>query len=92
MLWLWYWGYCRKDLKYEVAQMTDTPGVFLLNLKLPVQQVPHTLLLVTNNTGEKGVFPGRSGLSETGCDPHGHLMGRTVCLEAQGWKAKGHGG
>lgn len=22
MLWLWHWGYCRKDLKYEVAQMT----------------------------------------------------------------------
>lgn len=52
-----------------------------MTLKLPVQQVTHTLYTVTNNTRSKGVFQGRSGTSKTGWNPHVHWTGRKVCLE-----------
>lgn len=68
----------RRDFKYGVAHITNTIGVFLLDLKLPVKR---TLYMVTNNTRSKGVSQGRSGMSRTGWNPHVLKTGRKVCLE-----------
>lgn len=77
-----------ETFKYEVAQIIDTTGVFLLNLKSPVQQVTHTLYMVTDSTRSKGMFQGRSGTRKTEWNQHVHWEGIKVYLEP-GLEAEG---
>lgn len=64
-----------ETFKYEVAQIIDTTGVFLLNLKSPIQQVTHTHVHGHRQQEKQGGVPGKKWHEKDGMEPARSLGG-----------------